>query len=180
MVRFKRMCLALTSAAVFAAAIATIPDEVLAQGHGRGGHGRGPGRVVVGGGYYGYGFAPFFGFGFGYGFAPFYPGYALGPEGGIDRSAAMIAGVGAVDFEIKPNQAEVWVDGKYVAEARDLDGYPSYLWIPEGAHQVVIYKGGYRRFDETVEVRRGMTTEIKFRMEKGEAEPPGQRPRPEK
>jgi hypothetical protein len=25
-----------------------------------------------------------------------------------------------------------WVDGKYVGEARDVDGYPSYLWLADG------------------------------------------------
>ncbi len=43
----------------------------------------------------------------------------------------MIAGFGAVDVDAKPNRADVWVDGKYVGEARDLDGYPS-LTLPAG------------------------------------------------
>jgi len=175
MARWKRLLLAVVGAGLFAAATAMIPQEALAQGHWHGGPRGGPvpRPVIVGGGFYG--FNPFFGGGFGYGFAPFYPPlYGFG--GGIDRNAAMIAGVGAIDFEVKPGQAEVWVDGKFVAEARDLDGYPSYLWIPEGAHQVVIYKGGYRSFDEPIEVRRGMSTQIKLKLEKGESVPPGPRP----
>jgi hypothetical protein len=178
-----KMSLAVASVGLLAAATALIPQEALAQGHGRGGprggHGPAPRPVIVGGGFYGYP-APYFGFGlgwgYGFGFAPFYGPAAFGLEGGVDPSAAMVAGMGAIDFNIKPGQAEVWVDGKFVAEARDLDGYPSFLWLPEGPHQVVVYKGGYRRFDETIDVRRGMTTAIKIKMEKGESEPPGQRP----
>ena len=67
----------------------------------------------------------------------------------------------------------MWVDGKFVAEARDLDGYPSYLWLPEGAHHVVVYKGGYVRFEEDIEVQRGYRKDLKVRLEKGDSEPPG-------
>ena len=35
-------------------------------------------------------------------------------------NAAMIAGFGAVELNVKPNRADVWVDGRYVGEARDL------------------------------------------------------------
>jgi hypothetical protein len=175
MPRLPKVLLAMIALALSALATALLPQEALAQGHGRGGGPRGgpaPRPVIVGGGFYG---APFWGFGWGYGFSPLYPPAWYGPEGGVDRNAAMIAGVGALDFDIKPGQAEVWVDGKFVAEARDLDGYPSFLWLPEGAHRVVLYKGGYRRYDETIEVRRGMTTQVKLKMEAGEAEPPGER-----
>jgi hypothetical protein len=128
---------------------------------------------------------PYFAFGFGYGY-PFYPfawgpywgwgPYAYGPPGGVDMSAAFVAGYGAVDMNVKPGAAEVWVDGKFVAEAKDLDGDPSYLWLPEGVHHVIVYKGGYARFEEDIEVQRGYRKQLKIRMEKGESEPPGLRP----
>jgi hypothetical protein len=137
-------------------------------------------RPVYVGGFYGfYRFPyyrfPYYGFGYPYGFgfgAPFfYP-----PEGGIDMGAALVAGYGAVDLNAKPGEAEVWVDGKYVAEAKDLDGYPAFLWLPEGAHKIVLYKGGYQRFEEEIDVRRGMRRDLKVRLEKGEAVPPGEKP----
>jgi hypothetical protein len=92
--------------------------------------------------------------------------------------AAMIAGFGAIELNAKPNRADVWVDGKYVGEARDLDGYPSYLWLPEGPHRVAVYKGGFATFDEQVEVRRGMKAQIKVRLQPGESAPPGPKPGP--
>jgi len=88
----------------------------------------------------------------------------------------MMAGYGAVDVDAKPNRAGVWADGKYVGEARDLDGYPSFLWLKEGEHTIAIHKGGYRTFEEKIEVRRGMQTKIKVRLENGESEPPGRKP----
>jgi len=162
------------SAAVVAAALAATlwlaPASAEAHGRGRGGF---RGAVVVGG-YYGY---PYWGF-YDPFWTPFFWGgpYTYAPRGGVDMGAAMIAGYGALDMNVKPGSAEVWVDGKYVAEARDLDGYPSYLWLPEGAHKLEVYKGGYALFSENVEVRRGFKTDLKVRLEKGNAQPPGKKP----
>lgn len=148
-----------------------------AEARGRGGRGGGGARPVVAGAHYGY---PYWGMGFyAPSWDPFFYGYAgvyPGPEGGLDMGAAMVAGYGAIDMNAKPGGAEVWVDGKYVAEARDLDGYPSFLWLPEGVHNVAVYKGGYALFEEDIEVRRGFKTEVKVRLEKGESEPPGRKP----
>ena len=155
----------------------TVAQPVAAHGRVRGG--RGP-VVVVGGRFGGFGgYYPYWGWGSPYyycGFSPFYGPYAWRPEGGVDMNVAMMAGYGAVDLDVKPGDAEVWVDGKFLAEAKNLDGYPSYLWLKEGAHHLVVYKGGFRKFEEDVEVDRGVRKELKIRLEKGDAEPPGRRP----
>jgi len=142
-------------------------------------HPRGRGRVVVhGGGFYGGGFYfnPWFGMGFGPygGWGPYYPGFY--PPGGVDMNAAMMAGFGAVELNVKPNRADVWVDGRYVGEARDLDGYPTYLWLADGAHRLAVHKGGFLVFDEEIDVRRGMKTEIKLKLQPGDSPPPGTKP----
>ena len=138
-------------------------------------HPRGRGRVAVyGGGFYGWN--PWFGFGFGpsWGWGPYYPGFY--PPGGVDMNAAMIAGFGAVELNVKPNRADVWVDGRYVGEARDLDGYPTYLWLADGPHRLAVHKGGFLVFDEQIDVRRGMRTEIKLKLAPGDSPPPGTKP----
>ena len=145
-----------------------------AEAHGRGGRGGG-GRVVYygGGGFYN----PWYGFGAGWGWG--WGGYPAGfyqPEGGVGMGAAMIAGMGAVELNVKPNRADVWVDGKYVGEARDLDGYPSYLWLAEGEHRVAVHKGGFLAFDEPINVQRGMKTKIKLKMQPGDSPLPGPKP----
>jgi hypothetical protein len=138
-------------------------------------HPRGRGRVVVyGGGFYGWnpwwgmGFAPYWGWG------PYYNGFY--PTGGVDMNAAMIAGYGGIDLNVKPNRADVWVDGRYVGEARDLDGSPTYLWLAEGPHRVAVHKGGFLVFDEPIDVRRGMLTELKVKLSPGDSPPPGTKP----
>ena len=176
MIDWRRTRTIVATGAFLATMALALPQSADARGRGYHGGYRGP---VVVRGFYGFGY-PYFGFGFGpYGGGYWGPGwgpYAYGPEGGIDMSAAFTAGYGAVDLNVKPGQAEVWVDGKFVAEARDLDGYPSYLWLPEGAHHVVVYKGGYARFEEDIEVQRGYRKDLKVRLDKGESQPPGQRP----
>jgi len=131
-----------------------------AEGHGRG--------FVFVGGFYGWG--PYWGGGPWWGWGPYWGPYS--PDGGASLGAAMVAGFGAIDLDVKPNRAEVWADGKYVAEARDLDGYPSYLWLKQGPHHLVVYHGGYKRFEEDIEVHVGMKANLKVRLEKGESEPP--------
>ena len=158
------------AAAALAAVTLLVPQPAMA--HGRGGF-RGP--VFVGGGYYGY---PYYGFGWGY---PFYGyGPAFRPEGGLDPSLAAVAGLGAINMDVKPGHAEVWVDGRYYGEARDLDGDPSFLWLPEGTHHLTVYKGGYASYDEDVDVRRGLVVQMKFQLEKGDSPAPGEKPGPAK
>ena len=172
MTRARRAWLGTAVAVGMTVALAVQPARAEAHGHG-GGHG----HVFVGGGFYspwfGYGFGPYWGWGWGWG--PYAPGW-YGPPGGVDMNYAMIAGYGAVDLNVKPNQADVWADGKYVGEARDLDGYPSYLWLADGPHKLAIYKGGYKTFEEEIAVRRGVKTDLKVRLEPGESEPPGTKP----
>lgn len=51
----------------------------------------------------------------------------------------MGGGLAAIDLDVHPEEAEVWVDGNYVGEADDFDGFPSYLWLDPGSHQIVLY-----------------------------------------
>lgn len=176
MTRSKRTRVLVGITAILAVLAAALPRA--AEAHG--GKGVRPGRTIVVRGFYGW---PYYGFGWGPYFGPFYGPYfgsSYGPHayppGGIDMNVAVLAGLGAVDLNVKPDKAEVWVDGKFVAEARDLDGYPSFLWLPEGVHRVVVYKGGYARFEEDIQVHRGVSKELKIRLEKGESVPPGERP----
>ncbi len=80
---------------------------------------------------------------------------------------ALMMGYGAIKVDAKPKHAEVWADGKYVAEARDLDGTPSYLWLKAGEHDIQLYEGGYVTFNRKVDVHAGMRTELRVKLEHG-------------
>jgi hypothetical protein len=161
----------LAAAIVLALAIAA-PPIAEAQGHYHV-----HGGVVVHGYYpapfyYGYPW-PYYGFGWGPYYGGFYPPYAYE---GYNMGAAAAAGMGAVDMNVKPGEAEVWVDGKFRGEAKHLDGSPSLLWLREGSHEIVVYKGGYKSFDERISIDPGQKLDLKVRLEKGDSQPPGQRP----
>ena len=134
---------------------------------GFGGHGRGFVGVRAIGFYspafYGFhGYRSYFGYEpyFGYGYSHRYPAR----EGGIDPTVARMMGWGAVDVDVKPRKAEVWVDGKFVGTAGSLDGYPSYLWLKEGTHEITIQKGGYTTYEQEVAVHPGTVTGIKLKL----------------
>jgi hypothetical protein len=167
-----KRAVSMTVAVLALAAVALVaPRDASAHGHGYGG---GP-RFVYGGGFYGYtpwfGFGPYWGWGWGG-----YPGAFYGPPGGVDMNAAMIAGFGAIELHVKPNRADVWVDGRYVAEARDLDGNPSYLWLPDGPHKLAVHKGGFQVFEEEIAVQRGMKKQVKIQLQPGDSPAPGPKP----
>jgi len=159
----------LGSLVVAATALVLAPLGLPASAEAHGHHG----GVYVGVGFGGfYGWAPWWGWGpyWGGGWGP-WP-YYYGAPGGAALGYAMMSGMGGLDLSVKPKEAEVWVDGRYVAEARDLDGDPSYLWLKGGAHHVVVYKAGFRSFDEDVDVNVGMIRELKLKLEPGESQPP--------
>jgi hypothetical protein len=171
----KRAAAVVAAAAGIALLAATLPED--AEAHGRRGPGHGPTVVVRGGGFYG---APFYGpyWGFGMGWGPYFGG-GFGffpPILAVDLNLAAANGLGVIDLRVKPGEAEVWLDGKFFGEAKDFDGTPSFLWLKEGPHRLVIYRGGYKRFEEDIEAQRGQLKELKVRLEKGESVPPGTKP----
>ena len=163
------------AATILAGGIALSPRAAQAHGH-IGFH-----PAIVVGGWFG---RPFYGYPYG-GFSPYWgpcfdgygPYVARGPYGPSASSTlqlgmAAASGIGAVDLNVKLGDAEVWVDGRFVAEARDLDGSSSVLWLKDGPHRLVIYESGYRSFDEDVSVHAGQKLDLKVRLEKGASQPP--------
>lgn len=138
--------------------------------HGRGGHG---GHYYYGGGYYPYHYP----YGWGnYGFWPGfygwwwwgYPSYGYGnyPGGyydyGRDRA-------GALDFDVAPARAEIYLDGQYVGKVDGFDGWPRYLWLPKGTYDVVLYLDGYKTIARQISVYPGSVIQIDDRMEPGDS-----------
>jgi hypothetical protein len=182
--------------AVISMALALIPTAALAQrgghpaggapaghqqaGHPPGGH-PGGGTVVVHGGYYGY---PYLGMGWGWG--PYWGGYWYGGPywgypypywgSGYDYSGAELR------LEVKPKQAQVFVDGYYVGIVDDFDGTFERLHIRPGDHELVLYLEGYQTVKQNVRVGQRQEAKIKFQMtplSAGQtAEPPPQ-PKPQ-
>lgn len=138
------------------------------SGHG-GHHGGGGGTVIIGRGwwydpwYYG----PGYGWGWGWGWAnPWYWGPAAvrydGPyRGGSDA--------GALDLDLWPDDVEVYVDGEYVGEVDQFDGFPTFLWLPRGTYDVVFYRDGFRTLARQYSIYSGQVVDVNDRLERGES-----------
>ena len=78
----------------------------------------------------------------------------------------------AVDLNIKPKSAEVFVDGEYVGRVDQLDGFPRYLWVESGSRKLVVYKQGYESIARILELRAGEKLDLRLEMVPGEAKTP--------
>src|SRR5581483_5914617 len=106
----------------------------------RGGHG---GRVVVGPGYYGGLYAPAYGWGY-YDpyFDPLWGAYGWGVPYAYGYGAPA-AVTGGLRLEVKPSDAQVFVDGNYVGTVDDFDGHFQHVDLPPGGHHVEIRADGF-------------------------------------
>jgi len=138
---------------------------------------RGPvNRVVVVGGFY----DPFF-------YSPFWydPWYAAPYQWGWypPYRGAYLAPEASVKLDVKPKQAEVYVDGYYAGIVDDFDGAFQRLHVAPGEHEIELYLDGYRAVKQHVFLTADNTFKVKYSMEKlaaGEqAEPRPQAPTPQ-
>ena len=72
---------------------------------------------------------------------------------------------GSARIEIKPREAEVYVDGYLVGTVDDFDGSMQRLHLPYGEHEIQIYLPGYRTIREKVLFRPGATLKLSSVME---------------
>ncbi len=135
-------------------------------------------RVVVGGGFYSpYYYDPFWDPWYGYSYAYQYP---WGPYGYPPyRGYRMDAGA-SLRLEVKPKEAEVYVDGYYAGIVDDFDGTFQRLSVTPGEHEIELFLDGYRTVHQKVYVTPRKTFNVKYSMERLAAgEQPEPRPQPE-
>lgn len=147
--------------------------------HGRRyGHGYGGGHRYhshySGCGHYGYG-------GYGYGYYGYgYPYRYYGPFGYIYYRQPHAGGysgysgedMGALDLDVRPEKAQVFVDGTLVGVADQYDGFPAYLWLEKGTYDVVVYKEGYETISRQYTVYPGVVLDVSDHMVSGVAVKP--------
>ena len=142
--------------------------------------------------YFGYGFGFTVGFGFG---GPYYPwygsfgyGYPYGPYGyGYGYPYYPYYGYGypmdvltaSLRLEVKPRDAEVYVDGYRAGTVDNFDGVFQRLRMPPGEHSVVLYRDGFRKVEQQIYLGHGANQNVKLELEKlGAGEETGPRPVP--
>ena len=170
--------------------VTALPRGAAAQ---RGGHHHGGGTVYVSarpyypvyrssfywglgfgwyGGWYGGWYAPAWWGWYGPGWYGYpYSWYAPYPYGFVYDNS------GAAKIEVKPQDAEVYVDGHLVGRVDDFDGWLQRLHVPPGEHELLIYMPGHRPLRENVLFRPGATLKISGALEPLPAGTPDE-PRP--
>ncbi len=160
------------------AGIVCWPAEVQARPHG---------RVVVGVGFYhGPGFyrpyfpyyapfySPFWGF---YGASPYF--YGPYPYYGYPYRYDTAS---SVRLQVKPREAQVYVDGYFVGTVDDFDGWSQRLRLVPGVHEVQLYLDGYETITEKMLFRPDTGYKIQREMRPlapGDAQPQPPKPAPE-
>lgn len=152
--------------------LAVLPADSRAQVR----RGRGPVRAVVIAPYYSpyYYYSPF------WGYDPFFDaqwGGIYGPYGPYRRYN--VDPGGSVKLEVKPKQAEVFVDGYYAGVVDDFDGSFQRLRTTPGEHEISLYLDGYRSVHQKVYLQSDVTFKLKYDMEHlGAGEQADPRPQP--
>ena len=111
-------------------------------------------------GWYGYWGAPWY-WGY-YGGYPYYGGVTVYPNGAYGD-------LGALDLDLAPEKAEVYVDGQRVGVADDFDGFPAYLWLKEGTYDVAFYLPGFKTLARQYTIYPGLVVDVNDTLEQGEA-----------
>jgi hypothetical protein len=127
---------------------------------------RGGAHVVVGGGYYRpFYYRPFY-------YDPFYfsdPWYAyqypypLPPYG---YGYHVYAPDASLRLEVKPKEAEVYVDGYYAGIVNDFDGTFQRLRVEPGEHELELWLDGYKTVHQKVYLTQDNTFRVKYQMER--------------
>jgi hypothetical protein len=152
------------------AAVVFLGSARTTEAQGRRGYGPAR-RVVVVGGYYAspyWMYDPWYGYdqwGI-YGYPPPYRYYNMDPGA-------------SVRLEVKPKEAEVYVDGYYAGIVDDFDGVFQRLRVTPGEHEIELYLDGYKTVRQKVYLPVNDTFKIRYTMERLSAgEQPEARPQP--
>ena len=71
-----------------------------------------------------------------------------GPWGPYPRYYRMDEFTASVKFDVKPKDAEVYVDGSLAGQIDDFDGIFQELRLRPGGHEIVVYRDGFRAVHE--------------------------------
>lgn len=71
---------------------------------------------------------------------------------------------GAIDCDVIPEKAEVYIDGKFLGIADDFDGWPRYLYVQAGNYEISFKLEGYEDLNLKVEIKPNKILRIKEKM----------------
>ena len=74
-------------------------------------------------------------------------------------------GLSAYDVNIKPKDADIYLDGVYVGKADDFDGSPKFLVVKPGTHTITAKKPGYKTYTVRVSINPGEQINLNKHLE---------------
>jgi hypothetical protein len=80
--------------------------------------------------------------------------------------------MGALDLDIRPEEARIYLNGQVIGIADNFDGWPSYLWLDKGTYDLVFYREGYQTLARQYSIYPGVIIDVEDRMVRGESTPP--------
>lgn len=114
-----------------------------------------------------YGWAPYWGWGWAYPPPYYYPYYNRNWD------------LGEARLQVKPRDAEVYVNGYFAGLVDDFDGISQRLRLEPGEYEVEIFREGYKPYRQRLMFTRGNTIHIRHELEKqAPGDPPAVRPTP--
>jgi hypothetical protein len=103
----------------------------------------------------------------GYGYWGYPYGYGYGYP--VAYAGTPAYGMGALDLNVRPKDAEVYVNGQYVGIVRQYDGFPGYLWLERGTYEVAFYRPGHETAVRRFEIFTGLVLDVSIELPPGEA-----------
>jgi len=80
--------------------------------------------------------------------------------------------MGALDLDLRPEEAEVYLNGQLIGIADNFDGWPHFLWLEQGTYDLVFYHDGFETIARQYSVYPGVIIDVEDFMVPGEATPP--------
>lgn len=71
-----------------------------------------------------------------------------------------------VDTDVRPKDARVYLDGRFVGRARYLDGKPGYLYLAPGSYRLELRFDGYQTVSIALAAEAGCRFDLKHRLER--------------
>lgn len=80
--------------------------------------------------------------------------------------------MGALDLDLRPEEAEVFLNGQLIGIADNFDGWPHFLWLEQGTYDLVFYHEGFETIARQYSIYPGVIIDVEDFMVPGEATPP--------
>lgn len=89
--------------------------------------------------------------------------HAYGYYGGATIDPSRYA---RVDTDVNPDEAELWLDGKFVGTADDFDGFPDFLYLKPGKYHLEFKLPGHEGYSVDLDLQRGEMVNLNRKLKR--------------